>query len=57
MAILVLLTAVDNCNYTSIMYVLTLYKFPICISKLYLLVFWCYLHFELNDWMTGEGNS
>ena len=51
MAILVFLqllsavAAVDSCNYTAIKYVPTLYSFPICICKLYLLVFWCYLHF------------
>ena len=51
MAILVFLqlltavTAVDSCYYTSKRCVPTLYSFPICICKLYLLVFWCYLHF------------
>lgn len=37
--------AVDSCNDTSIKCVPTLYSFHICICKLYLLVFWCYLHF------------
>ena len=42
----IVITAVDSCNYTSIMCVPTLYPFPICICKLYFLVFWCYLHFR-----------